>query len=510
MIAPVRLRFSLVLIAGAVSAATTIGWRQPPGTFLITNANVIDGTGAASRRAAVRVTGERIAAVGALTPHEGEPVVDAGDLTLAPGFIDTHSHHDRGLQDASGALAAISQGITTIVVGQDGSSAFPLSDFFSRFERSPATVNIASYAGHGTLRRQVLGEDYKRVATPSEIGRMQELARAEMNAGALGLSTGLEYDPGLYSQPSEVLALGRTVASLGGRYISHIRSEDRALFEAVGEVIELGRQTGMPVQVSHIKLAMRGLWGQADKLIAMLDKARASGVRITADIYPYTYWQSSMTVLFPKRDFRDRAEAEFVLRELVAPDGLLIVGFEGHPEYVGKTLAEIARARRTDAASTVMALIEESGGRGPTVVATSMDEKDVERLIRWPHANICSDGTLTGGHPRGFGAFPRVLGRYVRERRLIPLEEAIRRMTSLSAANVGISGRGTIAPGQAADLVLFNPATITDRATTADSRAMSEGVRTVWVNGEMVFEKGSVTAKRPGRVLRRTRASGGA
>jgi N-acyl-D-amino-acid deacylase len=509
MIPRVRPRSGLVLFACVVSAATTIGWSQPAASFLITNANVIDGTGAASRRAAVRVNGGRIAAVGALTPSGGEQVVDAGGLTLAPGFIDTHSHHDRGLRDATGARAAVSQGITTIVVGQDGSSAFPLADSLTRFERSPAAVNIASYVGHGTLRRHVLGDDYRRVATSAEIARMQELARAEMHAGALGLSTGLEYDPGLYSQPSEVLAVGRTVASLGGRYISHIRSEDRALFAAIDEVIEIGRQTGMPVQVSHIKLAMRGLWGRADELIARLDKARASGVRITADIYPYTHWQSSMTVLFPKRDFKDRAEAEFVLRELVAPDGLLIVGFEGHPEYVGKTVAEIARARRIDAASTVMALIEESGGRGPTVVATSMDEKDVERLIQWPHANICSDGTLTGGHPRGFGAFPRVLGRYVRERRLIPLEEAIRRMTLMSAANVGINGRGTIAPGEAADLVLFNPATITDRATTADSRAMSEGVRSVWVNGELVFEKGAVTANRPGRVVRRPRATGG-
>jgi N-acyl-D-amino-acid deacylase len=510
MIRAVSRYFGLVVVACVVSAATPIGWRQSGASFLITNANVIDGTGAASRRAAVQVKGGRIAAVGALTPSDGEEVVDAGGLTLAPGFIDTHSHHDRGLHEASGALAAVSQGITTIVVGQDGSSAFPLADSFSRFERSPAAVNIASYVGHGTLRRHVLGEDYRRGATSSEIARMQAVARAEMHAGALGLSTGLEYDPGLYSQPSEVLALGKTVASLGGRYISHIRSEDRALFEAIDEVIEIGRQTGIPVQVSHIKLAMRGLWGQADKLIARLDKARASGVRITADIYPYTYWQSSMTVLFPKRDFKDRAEAEFVLRELVPPDGLLIVGFEGHPEHVGKTVAEIAQARRIDAASTVMALIEESGGRGPTIVATSMDERDVERLIQWPYANICSDGTLTGGHPRGFGAFPRVLGRYVRERRLIPLEEAIRRMTSLSAANVGISGRGTIAPGQAADLVLFNPATITDRATTADSRAVSEGVRTVWVNGETVFENGAVTVNRPGRIVRRPRATAGA
>jgi N-acyl-D-amino-acid deacylase len=488
--------------AGILAAAIAALVPQSPTSLLIRNAMVLDGTGAPARQAAVRIAGGTIVDVGDLKPQPSDAIVDAEGLTLAPGFIDTHSHHDRGLSEAPDALAAISQGITTIVVGQDGSSAMPLSEFFARLETQPAAVNIASYVGHGTLRRQVLGADFKRHATAAEIDRMGALLRQEMAAGALGLSTGLEYDPGIYSDPEEVVALAKVAASLHGRYISHIRSEDRKLFEAVDEVIRIGREAQLPVQISHIKLAMRGLWGQADKLIAVLDRARASGVNVTADIYPYTYWQSGMTVLFPARDFSNHAEAEFVLKELVAPEDLLIVGFPERPEYVGKTVAQIAAIRGMDPAATVLKLIEESKQQGPTIVATSMDEKDVARLMQWPWANICSDGTSSGGHPRGFGSFPRVLGRYVRELQVLPLPEAIRKITSLSAANVGLTDRGTIAAGKAADLVLFDPQQIADRATTVDARALSVGVRTVWVNGELVFDRGTTTHGHPGRVLR--------
>ncbi len=487
----------------ATALAATIPQPARASSALIVNATVLDGAGSAPTRAAVRIAAGRIAEIGNLTPGPSEAVVDAGGLALAPGFIDTHSHHDRGLLDAPDALAAISQGITTIVVGQDGSSALPLAEFFGRLEKRPAAVNVASYIGHGTLRRQVLGADFKRRATADEIARMGALLEQEMSAGALGLSTGLEYDPGIYSDAEEVIALAKVAAAMHGRYVSHIRSEDRKLFEAVDEVIRIGRTARLPVQISHVKLAMRGLWGQADKLIAVLDRARRSGVDITADIYPYTYWQSGMTVLFPDRDFTNRAEAEFVLRELVAPEDLLIVGFRERPEYVGKTVAQIAARRGMDPAATVMKLIEESHEQGPTIVATSMDERDVARLMQWPWANICSDGTSAGGHPRGFGSFPRVLARYVRAQGTFTLPEAIRKMTSLSAANVGLTDRGTIAPGQAADLVLFDPQRIADRATTADATAMSVGIRAVWVNGDLVFDKGTPTHAHPGRVLRR-------
>jgi N-acyl-D-amino-acid deacylase len=479
--------------------------QEPSRRTLIRNASVLDGTGASARIADVRVVGDRIEAVGRLTPSSADRLVDARGLTLAPGFIDTHSHHSRGLFDQPDALAAVSQGITTIVVGQDGSSTLPLAGWFSRLEREPAAVNVASYVGHGTIRREALGADFKRRATAEEVDRMAAMLRAEMASGALGLSTGLEYDPGIYSAPGEVVALARVAASFGGRYISHIRSEDRTFWQAVDEVIAIGRAARLPVQISHVKLAMLSLWGQAGKLVDVLDRARAAGVNVTADIYPYTYWQSGITVLFPNRDFSNRTEAEFVVREVVKPDDLLITRFEANPAYAGKTLAQIAAMRGTDAAQALMDVIKEGEARGETagVIATSMDERDIARLLRWPFANICTDGELSGPHPRGFGSFPRVLGRYVREQHVVPLAEAIRKMTSLAAANVGINDRGTIAPGRYADLVLFDPRTVVDHATTAAPHAVSSGIDTVWVNGEVVFAQGATTGKHPGKVLRR-------
>ena len=453
----------------------------------------------------MRIEGDRIAEVGRLSPTPADRVVEAHGLTLAPGFIDTHSHASRGLFDNRDALAAVSQGITTVVVGQDGSSTYPLASFFDRLRTEPAAVNVASYVGHGTLRRAAMGTDFKRAATADERRAMEGMLRSEMAAGALGLSTGLEYDPGIYSAPSEVVALAQVAASAGGRYISHIRSEDRKLWEAVDELIAIGRDARMPLQISHVKLAMRSWWGQAGKLVERLDRARADGVRVTADVYPYTYWQSTITVLFPNRDFSNRSEAEFVVREVVAPEDLVITRFEANPAYAGKTLAQIAAVRDASPATALMDVINEGEAQGSAagVIATSMDERDVARLLQWPFANVCTDGELLGSHPRGFGSFTRVLGRYVRDRRVVTLAEAVRKMTSLAAANVGLSGRGLIAPGKYADLVLFDPETVADRATMAEPHATSVRIETVWVNGEMVYNSGSASGRTPGRVLRR-------
>ncbi len=484
--------------------------RTPETATLIVNARVVDGTGTPARSASVRVVGDRIVEVGDVATRPGDRVVDGGGLTLAPGFIDTHSHHDRGLVEGRDALALVSQGVTTIVVGQDGGSRTPLSEFFGQLERSPPAVNVASYVGHGTVRSAVMGDDFRRVVTRAEIDRMRTIVETDMRAGALGLSTGLEYDPGIYSSREEVRELARATAAFGGRYISHIRSEDRAFWDAIDEVIAIGREARIPVQISHIKLAMRSLWGQADSLIRVLDRARAGGVDVTADIYPYTYWQSTLTVLFPERDFANRATAEFVLREVAAPDGLLLSRFAPDSSYVGKTVADIARLRGTDPATTLMALIHETeeaerAGRpsSESVIGTSMDERDIARLVAWPHTNICSDGELAGRHPRGFGAFPRVLRQYVREQRVLTLPEAVRKMTELSAAHVGIRERGRIAPGYFADLVLFDPGAVSDRATPTAPREQSVGVHTVWVNGDIVYQGGQSTGRHPGRVLRR-------
>jgi N-acyl-D-amino-acid deacylase len=500
------MRLTFLCTAAALCVASLEAGAQ---RTLIQSASVVDGSGAPARIADVRIVGGRITDVGNIAPHPDDRPVDGRGLTLAPGFIDTHSHHDRGLFSRRDALGAVSQGITTIVVGQDGGSRIPLRELFARLDTQPAAVNVASYVGHGSIRSRVMGDDFKRAATAAEVERMKAILREDMDAGALGLSTGLEYDPGIYSDRQEVLELAKVVAGYGGRYISHIRSEDRDFWQAIDELLRIGKEARMPVQVSHMKLAMRALWGRGDSLIKVLDRARADGVDVTADVYPWTMWQSTLTVLYPKRNFTDRAETDFILREVASPDDLLLGYFEPDTTYNGKTVREIAALRKTDPATTLMALIAETegAGKGESVVATGMDERDIARLLRWPYTNISSDGALDGAHPRGFGSFTRVLGRYVREQKVLTLEEAVRKMTSLSAANVGITGRGTIAPGQFADLVLFDAQTVVDRATTKNPHAISAGIRTVWVNGSVVFDGSKTTGSLPGRVLKRTTAT---
>lgn len=470
--------------------------------ILIRNATIIDGTGAPRRSGAVRIVGSRITEIGSLQPATGETVIDAQGFVLAPGFVDTHSHHDQGLFDARDAVAMVSQGVTTIVVGQDG-TGMNLAALFARVDSQSPAVNVASYAGHGSIRRAALGTDFKRVATAAEIERMKTLLKIEMDAGALGLSTGLEYDPGIYSAPDEVLALAKTAADAGGRYISHIRSEDRWFWSALDEVITIGRVNHMPVQVSHLKLGMIDLWGQTDSLVHVLDRARASGIQITADIYPYTYWQSSFRVFYPKRNFADSAETAFILAHLSPSDGIIFNTFPRHPEYLRKTLAEVAALRSVTPTRAMLDLLAEPGGPSIGVVARGMADTDVYKLAAWPWANICSDGLSAGAHPRGFGTFARVAGPFVRDQKLFSLEEAVRKMTSLAAANVGLRGRGLIQPGMPADLVLFDPTAIADRATFEAPQATAVGVRSVWVNGEVVFENGAPTGRHPGHALKR-------
>jgi N-acyl-D-amino-acid deacylase len=482
----------------------------PPRGFVIVNASVLDGTGSEARRVNVRVEGDAIVGVEEGEPPEGYEVVNGSGFTLAPGFIDPHSHGDDDLFEHRDALAAVSQGITTLVVGQDGGSPYPLAEFFQKIESTPVAVNVASYAGHGTIREKVMGEDFRRPATAEEVEKMRQLLTEEMKAGALGLGTGLEYDPGIYSERSEIIALAREAASFGGRYISHLRSEDRYFWDAVDEILAIGREARLPVQISHTKLAMQNLWGQTDRLLGLLEAARAEGIEVNADIYPYTYWQSTLTVLFPKRDFTDRREAEIAVRQVSTPEGLLIPRFKPEPAYEGKTLAEIAALRGTDPEQTLMDLIKEaeamraSGETGvESVIGTSMDEADIEKLMKWKYMSLSTDGALDGSHPRGYGTYPRFLGRYVRERGVLPLPEAVRKCTSLPARQMGFSDRGRIAPGMKADLVLFDPETVIDRSTPQDPHAVATGIDRVWVGGVSVYEDGKTTGMFPGRPLKR-------
>jgi N-acyl-D-amino-acid deacylase len=505
------------LLAAALSACNPAAPPALPSadltSLLIDNVVIVDGSGAPRQPGAVRIDGGKIVASGTLEALPGETVIDGGGLVLAPGFIDTHSHADDELFEQPGALAAVSQGITTAVFGQDGGSPFPLLDFRFRLIEQPAAINTASYAGHNTLREQVLGEDFRRAATETELYEMSLLLRQDLDAGALGLAAGLEYDPGIYSDPSEVVALARVAAAQGGRYISHLRSEDRRFPEALDEILAISQAAGVPVQISHMKLAMTSLWGRAPEFLEKLDAARAAGIDVTADVYPYEYWQSNMMVLLPERDISDREEVEYMLREIAPPDGMWFTLYEPQPEYVGKTLTEVAELRGSDPATAFMELIAaaeamtaETGRQADMIIGTSMHPDDVAALIAWPHSNICTDGSLTDLHPRGAGSFPRVLGRYVREQGLLSLEEAVRKMTGLAAANMGFENRGVIRPGAAADLVLFDPDTVIDNATPQNPSALSSGIGKVWVNGVLVYADGRETGARPGRFIARAAA----
>jgi N-acyl-D-amino-acid deacylase len=517
--APCRPSARRALFAGlaVLLLGTTATAGQPPRSILIRDAQVVDGTGAPPRAASVRIVGDRIAAIGQLATLSTDEIVDARGLVLAPGFVDTHSHFvgsfgigDNYLQKLPDAVAGVSQGITTSIVGMDGRSALPLGLDFAALERAKPAVNVASFIGHGSIRLQVMGDDFRRAARSDEIAAMRKLVRKGMAEGALGLSTGLEYNPGVYSTRQEVLALAAESARRGGRYITHLRSEDRDLWSALDEAIDIGRATKQPVIVSHMKLGMHALWGQASRFIDSLERARADGIDIAGDVYPYDFWQSTLTVLFPERNFSDRAAAAYALNEVVPADGIRFTHYVRDPSLVGRTLAEIAASRGEDPADTLRALIVDDPTPESLELSTmrGMSQADVDRLIQWPYSNICSDGALLDGHPRARGAFTKILRDYVRDRHLLTLEEAVRKMTSLPADRMGLRDRGRIAVGAFADLVLFDAATVADRSTVAQPLALSVGIDKVWVNGGLVYAGGVPTGVRTGRVLRRGATAG--
>jgi len=487
--------------------------------FLLRNGVLIDGTGAPRRTADIRVREGKIEEIGTLCPAEGEAVLDADGLIVAPGFIDTHSHHDVGMAESEKARsveAAVSQGVTTIVVGQDGRSLFPVTNLARKLETSPVAVNVASYTGFGTLRLNATGTRYQRAVTTDEMTMMKAQLTEDIANGSLGLSTGLEYDPGIYSNTQELLSIAHVLGEHGGRYISHMRSEDKNLDSALDEIIRIGAETGIPVQISHFKIAYAGFWGRSQELLDKLNDARASGVDITADAYPYDSWQSTLTVLLPDRDFTDIDAARGVLENSAPADGLIIVKFDANPDLIGKSVQEIADERGIDPARAYLDLIQEayaglniedviaSGKPVELILGRSMDSDDIKTLMLWPYTNISSDGTGFGGHPRGYGAFTRSIRWLARDERAISLEEIIRKCTSLSARNVGLDGRGIVQPGAPADLVLFDAEKISDRADIAKPMALSVGVHGVWVNGVRVWGEGTVTGRYPGQFLTRS------
>jgi N-acyl-D-amino-acid deacylase len=477
--------------------------RAPAKSLVIVGATVIDGTGGPGLRANVRIEGDLIAEVGQFDPEPGEEVVEARGKVVAPGFIDIHNHSEGGLKTEPAAASQVSQGITTLAVGPDGGSPWPIADYLKQREQQHMAVNVLAFVGHATVRQLVMGGDYNRPATETEARRMAELIDRGMREGAFGLSTGLEYDVGHSSTTEEVIELARAAARHGGIYMSHIRDEADEAMPAFKEAIRIGREARLPVQISHIKLGTVGVWGKAPEVVAMINAARRGGVDVTADCYPYDAWASTITVLIPSRRHDDPAAVRKGLADVGGASRVLVTACKAHPDYEGKTLEEISRERGMSPVDVYIQIVKD-GGAG--VVCRSMKEADIKTFYAQPWVMVSSDGGIGARHPRGAGTFPRVLGRFVRMQHWLTLQEAVRKMTSMPASRLGLADRGTIRKGMKADLVVFDPAQVIDRSTFKEAQLLSAGVERVYVNGEPVWEQGKVTGRLPGAVLRRNNA----
>jgi N-acyl-D-amino-acid deacylase len=474
-------------------------------TIVILGATLIDGSGRAPLRdSAVIIRGDSIVAVGrrgqVKIPRDAR-VIDARGLVVAPGFIDAHNHSDRGFTTDPSAASQVSQGITTVVIGQDGGSPFPVGEYLTRLDQNPIALNVLTFVGHATVRSRVMGEDTNRHATPAEVERMKQMVEQAMRDGAVGLSSGLEYETGKPASTDEMIALARAASAFGGMYISHIRDEADKTFEALNEAIQIGREARLPVQISHIKLGSVAVWGRAGEAVALINRARSRGQDVTADCYPYDAWSSTIRVLIPSGRHDDPADVARGLADVGGPANITIVSCSAHPDYEFKNMEEISKREGITPVELYMKIVRD-GGAG--VVCHSMKDSDINTFYRQPWVMVSSDGGIGSRHPRGAGSYPRVLGRYVRELRWLTLPEAIRKMTSLPAQRFKLKDRGLIRTGFKADLVVFDPKTIIDRATFQEPQLTAEGVQRVFVNGVEVWSDGKITGERPGNALRRS------
>ena len=502
---PLKL-LSLLLLSLFV-CATLFTSRAADGTIAIVGATLIDGSGRGSVTDSVVIfKDDTIIAAGKRSQvpvPPGARSIDGAGLVIAPGFIDAHNHSDRGFSSDPSATSQVSQGITTVVVGQDGGSPFPVGDFLQELDKNPIALNVLTFVGHATVRSRVMGEDTNRLATPEEIEKMRQLVEQAMRDGAMGLSTGLEYETGKPASTEEVVTLARAAGAHGGIYISHIRDEADKSFEALSEAVQVGREARIPVQISHIKLGTLKVWGKARQVVDLINKARSRGQDVTADCYPYDAWSSTIRVLIPSGRHDDPVDVARGLADVGGPANVTIVSCRAHPEYEFKTMAQISREEKISPVELYMKIVRE-GGAG--VVCHSMKDADIQTFYRQPWVMVSSDGGIGSRHPRGAGSYPRVLGRYVRELRWLSLPEAIRKMTSFPAARFKLHDRGLIRPGFKADLVLFDPARVIDRSTFKDPQLVSEGVKRVFVNGVEVWNDGKATGERPGQALRLRRS----
>jgi N-acyl-D-amino-acid deacylase len=472
-------------------------------TTVILNAQIADGTGMPLRQANVRIAGDHILRVGKFKAKKNERVVDAKGLVLAPGFIDIHNHSTKGLQTDPLAETQIAQGITSLIVGADGDSPWPILPWLDALRKNPAAVNVAVMAGHATIREQVMGKDFKRPATAEEMAQMAKLTEQAMLEGAIGLSSGLEYEVGSYSKTEEVVLMSTAAARDHGFYMTHIRDEGNKSFEALDEEIAIGERAHIPIEHSHIKVSTVAVWGKAPEYIRVIEAARKRGVDFLADCYPYDAWHSNIKVIMPDKQYENPQSVEKALADTGGPDTVTITNFKPHPEYASHTIAELAAQRSISPVQMYIQIIREGDAADTEagIIGKSMIESDIKAFYQQPWVMVASDGGIGSFHPRGAGTFPRVLGLYVREKHWLTLPEAVRKMTSLPAQRLGWKDRGVIREGAFADLVLFDPQTVIDRSTFAKPFELPAGIEKVFVNGELVWDAGKPTGARPGRVL---------
>jgi N-acyl-D-amino-acid deacylase len=500
---------------------------KQPYSLLITNARIVDGSGNPWYRADIGIKDGRIAYIGRIDPTSARTIIDAKGQIVAPGFIDVHTHVE-SIYSLPAAENFVRMGVTSLVTGNCGGSVTDVGEFLGEIKQKPLSVNLATLIAHGSVRRKVMGLD-DRAPTPEEQKQMEAIVERAMKDGAVGLSTGLIYVPGTFAKTDEIVGLARVVARYGGLYATHMRSEGEKVADAIKESIQIGEQAGLPVEISHFKISSKNLWGQSPMTIGLVREARARGLSVTVDQYAYTASSTSLDSRLPtwlraggleaaKRRLADDSQRERVIKEM--KEGLKHSGFKDYDyamvasydpdrSFNGKSIAAITKQvhGKSDLKSQIEQIITmyEAGGAG--MVYHGMSEQDVQNIMREPFTMIASDSGVrqvdeSVPHPRGYGNNVRVLGHYVRDLKLISLEDAIRKMTSLPAQTFGFRDRGLLRPGFAADLVIFDENTVNDRATFDKPHQYATGISYVLVNGEVVFADGAMTSARPGVALR--------
>ncbi len=519
---------TVVLLSGVVLPTHA---QRPAFDVLLRGGTIIDGTGAPAFRGDVAIRGDRVVRVSriGLRTVDAVRVIDATGKVVSPGFIDLHAHLEPLLR-LNGAESHVRQGVTLALGGPDGGSPLPLAPYMDSVSSTGVGMNVAYLVGHNAIRDAVMGAA-ARAPTAAELARMKAFVTQGMRDGAFGMSTGLRYIPGFYSKTDEVVELASVAARAGGIYTSHLREEGLGLMEGVTEAIEIGRRARVPVVLTHHKAIGRQMWGASTKTLGLVDAARKRGIDVMIDQYPYTASSTSLSVLIPPwaladgdtafarrvgsaglRDSIERGIVDFLLNDRGGGD-LKRVQFgrvAWMPELEGKTLYDWAVQRGIDPVPEKAAplVIEGQLKGGASMIFHVIDEGDVRRIMQHPQTMIASDGRLTRPgdgkpHPRAYGTFPRVLGRYVRDLKLLTLEQGVHKMTGMPARRLGLTQRGVLRSGAYADVVVFDPATIADRSTFEDPHQYPAGVEQVFVNGVAVVRDGQFTDQRPGRVLRR-------